>query len=165
LFDVTVLIRKSLVDQFSPAIKTGVSELDPTLALGEPRIVEDENGAKWFAFRDGRWRQIQIAMLASTAQNAARLSTYDSQYVTDEGEVLDRDALHEESKAVLQDPNEVDTPMTLPEDVTPSDPDADRPSMEDIRAAQEAQAGDLDPKFRLERSLDNYTRVNVNETP
>jgi hypothetical protein len=159
----TILIRKALVDTFSPAIKTGVSELDPTLALGEPRTVKDENGAKWLAFTDFRWREIQIAMLAATAQNAARLSTYDSQYVTDDGEVTDRDALHEESKAVLQDPNEVDTPMTLPEDVTPSDPDADRPSMEDIRAAQEAQAGDLDSVFRIERSLDEYTRVDPDQ--
>jgi hypothetical protein len=155
----TILIRKALVDTFSPAIKTGVSELDPSLALGEPQIHEDENGAKWYTFTDFRWRQIQIAMLAATAQNASRLSTYDSQYVTDSGEVLDRDALHAESKAILQDSDEVDTPMTLPEDVTPSDPDADRPSMEDIRAAQEAQAGDLDPVFRIERSLDAYTRI------
>jgi hypothetical protein len=154
----TVLIRKALVDTFSPAIKTGVSELDPTLALGDPVTYEDENGAQWYGFSDSRWRPIQIAMLASTAQNAGRLSTYDSQYVTDEGEVTDREALHEESKAVLQDPQEVDTPMTLPENVTPSDPDADRPSMEDIRAAQEPEAGSLDPRFRIERSLDGYTR-------
>jgi hypothetical protein len=31
--------------------------------------------------------------------------------------------------------------------------------MEDVRAAQEAQAGDLDPVFRIERSLGGYTRV------
>jgi hypothetical protein len=155
----TVLIRKSLVDTFSPAIRTGVSELDPTLALGDPVTYEDTDGAKWFAFTDSRWQQIQIAMLAATAQNADQLSTYDSEYVTDDGEVTDREALHEESKAVLQDPNEVDHPMTLPGDVTPSDPDADHPSMEDIRAAQEESAGSLDDTFRLDRSLDSYTRV------
>jgi len=154
-----VLIRKSLVDTFSPAIKTGVSELDPTLALGEPVLYEDKNGAKWFAFTDSRWRPIQIAMLASTAQNADQLSTYDSQYVTPDGEVTDREALHEESKAVLQDANEVDTTMTLPADVTPSDPDAEQPSMEDIRAAQEESAGSLDDTFRIERSLSGYTRI------
>jgi len=157
----TVLIRKSLVDTFSPAIRTGVSELDPTLALGDPVTVEDADGAQWQTFTDSRWRQVQIAMLASTAENAGRLSTYDSQYVTDDGEVLDREALHEESKAVLQDPQEVDTPMTLPSDVTPSDPDAERPSMEDIRAAQESEAGSLDNRFRIERSMDGYTRSDV----
>lgn len=155
----TVLIRKALVDSFSPAIKTGVSELDPTLALGDPVVYEDQNGAQWQAFTDSRWRQVQIAMLASTAENAANLSTYDSQYVTDDGGVTDREALHEESKAVLQDPQQVDTPMTLPGDVTPSDPDAGRPSMEDIRAAQESTSGSLDSRFRVERSLDGYTRV------
>lgn len=157
----TVLIRKNLVDQFSPAIKTGVSELDPTLALGDPVVYEDQNGAQWQASTDSRWRQLQIAMLASTAENAGRLSTYDSEYVTDDGEVLDREALHEESKAVLQDPQEVDTPMTLPGDVTPSDPDAKRPSMEDIRAAQESEAGSLNNRFRIERSMDGYTRVEL----
>jgi len=155
----TVLSRKSLVDTFSPAIKTGVSELDPTLALGDPVTYEDENGAQWLGFTDSRWRQIQIAMLASTAENAGRLSSYDSEHVTDEGEVTDREALHEESKAVLQDPNEVDTTMTLPADVTPSDSDAERPSMEDIRAAQESEAGSLDNRFRIERSMNAYTRV------
>jgi hypothetical protein len=157
----TVLIRKSLVDTFSPAIKTGVSELDPTLALGDPVTYEDAGGAKWYAFTDSRWRQVQIAMLASTAENAGRLSSYDSEYVTDTGEVTDREALHEESKTVLQDPNEVDTPMTLPSGVTPSDPDADRPSMEDIRAAQESTSGSLDNRFRIERSMDAYTRSDV----
>jgi vancomycin resistance protein YoaR len=102
---------------------------------------------------------LQIAMLASTAENAGRLSTYDSEYVTDDGEVLDREALHEESKAVLQDPNEVDTPMTLPSGVAPSDSDADRPSMEDIRAAQESTSGSLDNRFRIERSVSAYTRA------
>jgi len=155
----TVLIRKSLVDTFSPAIRTGVSELDPTLSLGDPVTYEDTNGAQWLAFTDSRWRPIQIAMLAATGQNAERLSTYDSEYVTDEGEVLDREALHEESKAVLQDPQEVDTTMTLPSGVTPSDPEAERPSMEDIRAAQEESAGSLDGIFRIERSLDGYTRI------
>jgi hypothetical protein len=155
----TVLIRKSLVDTFSPAIKTGVSELDPTLALGDPRTVEDENGAKWFAFTDSRWRPIQIAMLAATAQNASRLSTYNSEHVTEEGEVTDREALHEESKAVLQDSQQVDTPMTLPADVTPSDSDAERPSMDDIRAAQESEPGSLDRAFRIERSPSAYTRA------
>jgi len=159
----TVLIRKALVDTFNPAIKTGVSELDPTLALGDPVRVEDADGAQWHAFTDSRWRDIQIAMLAATAENAANLSTYDSEYVTDDGEVTDRDALHEESKAVLQDPNEVDTPMTLPGDVTPSDPDADTASMEDIRAAQESEAGSLDNRFRIERSLDAYTRVELTQ--
>lgn len=155
----TVLLRKSLTDTFSPAIKAGVSELDPSLALGDPVLYEDENGAKWYGFTDARWREIQIAMLAATAQNAGRLSTYDSEYVTDEGEVLDREALHEESKAVLQDPQEVDTPMTLPKDVTPSDPDADRPSMEDIRAAQDG--GSLNERMRLVRGINSnnsYTR-------
>ena len=155
----TVLIRKALVDTFNPAIKTGVSELDPTLALGEPVLYEDTDGAQWYGFSDSRWRPIQIAMLAATGQNASRLSKYDSEYVTDEGEVTDREALHEESKTILQDPQEVDTPMTLPEDVTPSDPDAERPSFEDIRAAQESSAGSLDNRFRIERSLDAYTRA------
>jgi len=155
----TVLIRKALVDTFSPAIRNGVSHLDPTLMLGEPVTRKDQDGALWYTFTSSRYTPIQIAMLASTAENAARLSTYDSEYVTDEGEVLDREALHEESKTILQDPQEVDTPMTLPEDVAPSDPDAERPSFEDIRAAQESSAGSLDNRFRIERSLNAYTRA------
>jgi hypothetical protein len=33
--------------------------------------------------------------------------------------------------------------------------------MEDIRAAQESEAGSLDNRFRIERSMDGYTRSDV----
>jgi hypothetical protein len=49
--------------------------------------------------------------------------------------------------------------MTLPEHVEPSDPDADTPSFEDVRAAQERNTGDLNDKVRVNIDTLGWTRV------
>jgi len=155
----TLLLRKMLFTTLTPADRQGVREVSPTLLLGEPSEY-DRDGATWLAYTDSRWTPMHVAMIASMAVNLDALAGYDSPYVDNEsGEITDREAYHEEMKALLQDPEQAPVPMTLPEDVEPSDPEADRPSLEDVRAAQEPQEGALNSAMRLTQSLDAYSRV------
>ena len=155
----TLALRKLIFDNLSEPDRQGVREVDPTLLLGEPVVYTDSGGAQWLCYTDSRWMQLQIAMLAAMSENLQDLKGYDSPYVdNDTQEITDREAYHQEMKTLLQDDSAVTTPMTLPADVTPSDTEAERPSFEDIRAAQEGSDGSLDSKLRLP-SLDSWTRV------
>jgi hypothetical protein len=156
----TIALSKTHIDQLDDVRKNAVSQMTPSLFLGDPVLMEDENGKQWYTFSDSRWSLMQVAMLACIGLNIDALKGYDSAYVDDEtGEITDHDALHAEAVAALQDPGLVDPTMTLPEDVEPSDPDADRPSYKDVRAAQEPTGGDLDDKVRVSVDTSAWTRV------
>jgi len=156
----TLALRKSEIDKLDEPHKNGVSEMDPTLMLGAPVVYEDESGKEWYCFSDSRWSLPQIAMLACIALNIDALKGYDSPYVDNEtGEVTDRDALHQEALAMLQDPDVADPTLTLPENVAPSDAEATRPSFEDVRAAQEKNDGDLDGLMRVSVDTSAWTRI------
>jgi hypothetical protein len=149
-----VALSKDYFDQLDEVRQHVVSQIQPSLYLGEPGTYEDPNGNLWYGFSDGRWERVQIAMLGTIVQNVGVLKTYDSDYVDDEtGEISDHDALHQEAKTDLQDSFLADPTMTLPENVEPLDPVADRPSFEDVRAAQEKIAGDLDSLMQLFSSV------------
>jgi hypothetical protein len=156
----TIALSKTDIDQLDQPRKNAVSEIQPDLLLGDPVLYEDENGKQWYCFSDSRWTLFQVAILSCIGLNIDALKGYDSPYVDNEtGEVTDRDALHEEAVAMLQDPNVADPTLTLPENVTPSDPEAARPSFEDVRAAQEKNDGDLDDKVLLHVDTSQWTRV------
>jgi len=160
----TIALRKSNVDQLDDTRKNAVSEIQPDLLLGDPEVMEDDQGRLWYTFSDSRWKPIQIAMLAAIGLNIDALQGYDSEYVDNEtGEVTDRNALHEETKTVLQDSSFADPTMTLPENVTPSDPEADTPSHEDVCKAQEVNEGDLDEKMLVQPDMSNWSRVETQQ--
>jgi len=160
-----VALSKDHIDQLDEVRQHAVSQIQPSLYLGDPVTYEDPDGTLWYGFSDGRWEKIQIAMLGTVAQNVGALKTYDSDYVDDEtGEISDHDALHQEAKTELQDSSLVDPTMTLPENVEPSDPEATEPSFDDVRAAQEKNTGDLDTLMQLFSSVPGtWVRVDEDE--
>ena len=156
----TITLSKTHIDKLDDTRKNAVSQIQPDLLLGDPVLYEDDTGKQWYAFSDSRWSLMQIAMLACIALNVEALKGYDSQYVDNEtGEVLDQDALHQEGLAMLQDPDVADPTLTLPENVTPSDPEAARSSFEDVRDAQEKNDGDLDGLMRVSVDTSAWTRI------
>jgi len=158
----TVALSKTHIDQLDDVRKSAVSQMTPSLFLGEPVLMEDENEKQWYTFSDSRWSRMQIAMLACIGLNIDALKGYDSAHVDDQtGEIIDHEALHAEAVAALQDPGLVDPTMTLPEDVEPSDPDAGRPSFEDVRAAQEPSDGALDNRMLVAPDTSDWTRPEI----
>ena len=156
----TLALRKLVFDQLTEPDKAGIRELSPDLILGIPRVMNDGQGRKWETYTSGQFTPIQIAMTAAVAVNRQALIGYDSPSVdNDTAEVLDRGAWHEEIKALLQDPDAVAVPMTLPEDVVPSDPEREYATLKDIALAQEGVEGELDGVLRVDPDQSEWSDV------
>lgn len=152
-----VFFREDNFQQFSEAVQVALRGLDPDLLIGEPARFEDDQGRVWLAHSDGRWSQIQVAMLACSLVNIQKVQNLDFQHVED-GEVTDREAHHQQLRTYLEDDMPPPKLLVAPEDVSPSDPEVGV-TLQDVFDAQKPSPNALTNTLRLVFDTGPYERV------